>query len=460
MSSTTYTDAVVDRATRHRDGPRLLLSVDLHVLHEVSSPQAFTMLADRALPVRDPSRSVGIPDHVVSTVPRRTGSDDPRAQRMLDVFSTNLARTGIEEIPLDSADHGIVHVSVSESGRVLPGQVVVCGDSHTTTLGALGALAWGIGTSEVAHVLATQAVWTPVQPVVGLRVTGTPGPGAGAKDVVLRVCGELSPRWGVGRRIEWSGPYIDGTSMAERFTLCNMAAELGARSALIPPDETTWEYLAQRLTPERLAGARAATEELTRAVTAAPVAATVDVDGLAPQVSWGTNLSHVADVDGRVPTSVPDDQRRAFEAALAYAGLAPGQELSSVEVQHAFVGSCTNGRIEDLRAAAAVVAGHRVAPSVRAVVVPGSRRVAQQAQEEGIRDVLVGAGFLWREPGCSSCVAINGDTIPRGERCVSSSNRNFEGRQGAGAITHLASPATVAASAITGRLAHPGEVTR
>jgi len=459
MTSTTYTDALLESAELHRDGSRILLAVDLHVLHEVSSPQAFTMLANRGLQVRDPSRTVGIPDHVVSTAPGRIGSDDPRAQHMLDVFSANLDTAGIEQVALDSSDHGIVHVSVSESGRVLPGQVVVCGDSHTTTLGALGALAWGIGTSEVAHVLATQAAWTSVQPVVGLRVTGVPGPGAGAKDVVLRVCGELSPRWGVGRRIEWSGPYIDATTMAERFTLCNMSAELGARSALIPPDEVTWSYLAERLSPQRLAAARRRSADLLHRAAEAPREATVDIDGIAPQVTWGTNLSHVAAVDGRVPTSVQDNQRSAFEAALAYANLVPGQELRTVQVQHAFLGSCTNGRIEDLRAAAMVVAGHRVAPGVRAVVVPGSRRVAELAEREGVRAALTDAGFLWREPGCSSCVAINGDTVPRGERCVSSSNRNFEGRQGAGAITHVASPATVAASAVTGRLTHPVEVT-
>lgn len=456
----TYTDAVIDAATLHREETRVLLSVDLHVLHEVSSPQAFTMLADRALPVRAPSRTLGVPDHVVSTHPGRKGSGDPRAQHLLDVFSENLSRAGIEEVHLGSADHGIVHVSASESGRVIPGQVVVCGDSHTTTLGALGALAWGIGTSEVAHVLATQTVWTPLQPVVGVRVTGVPGPAAGAKDVALRACAELTPGWGAGRRIEWSGPYIDGTSMAERFTLCNMAAELGARSALVPPDATTWVYLSQRVDRERLAMCRARVEALTRRTSVAAHEALLDVDGLAPQISWGTNLSQVVAVDGRVPDTVQDGERRAFEAALAYMRLVPGQELRTVDVQHAFLGSCTHGRIEDLRAAAAVVEGHHVAPSVRAVAVPGSRQVAQQAQEEGIRDILVDAGFTWREPGCSSCVAINGEVIPAGERCVSSTNRNFEGRQGRGAITHLASPATVAASALAGRITHPGEVDR
>jgi 3-isopropylmalate/(R)-2-methylmalate dehydratase large subunit len=455
--SDTYTARVIRRASLADEEHRHLLAVDLHVLYEVTSPQAFAQLKERGIPVRFPERSLAVPDHVIETHAGRTGSRNPKAQRMLDVFAQNVAEASIPYVAIDSEAHGIVHMVAGDEGHVGPGDVVVCGDSHTSTLGALGALAWGIGTSEVAHVLATQAIWTHRQPTVGLRFHGSPGDWVSAKDMMLYACGQLTPEWGIGRRIEFLGAVLQDLPMSARFTMCNLAPEIGARSALVRPDDLTFQHLRDRMSAQRFEAYVALAAELLDGVADPDDVTSLDIDGLDPQVTWGTNLGQVASVRGSVPER-GTGRGEAYERALRYVALEGGQPLSEVTIKHAFIGSCTNARLADIHQAAEVARGRRVAPGVRAVVVPGSRRVARDAERLGYRGSLEAAGFEWREPGCSSCAAVNGDTIPPGERCISSTNRNFEGRQGAGAITHLASPATVAASAVVGRIADPRDV--
>ncbi len=376
---------------------------------------------------------------------------------MLDVFAENVASASIPYVAIDDPAHGIIHLVASEGGYVGPGDVVVCGDSHTTTLGALGALAWGIGTSEAAHVLATQAIWTHRQPTVGLRFDGTLPEWVSAKDIMLFASGELTPQWGMGRRIEFLGTAVDGLLMPGRFTMCNLAAEIGSRSALVRPDDITFNYLRSRTSAKRFGGYVESAAELLNGVSDPAEVASLSVDDLEPQVTWGTNLGQVVAVTGRVPDRRSSDGED-FARALRYTELEEGQPLSEIVIQHAFIGSCTNGRTVDIEQAARVARGRTVAPGVRAVIVPGSRRVSDEATRLGYRATLEEAGFEWREPGCSSCAAVNGDIIPPRERCISSTNRNFEGRQGPGSITHLASPATVAASAIVGRVADPRDV--
>jgi 3-isopropylmalate/(R)-2-methylmalate dehydratase large subunit len=455
--SDTYTDRVIRRALLADEDHRHLLGVNLHVLYEITSPQAFAELRERGIPVRFPKRSLAVPDHVIETNSGRTGSRNPKAQHMLDVFAQNVAEAAIPYVALDNEAHGIVHLVAGDEGHVGPGDIVVCGDSHTSTLGALGALAWGIGTSEVAHVLATQAIWTHRQPTVGLRFEGSLSDWVSAKDMMLYACGKLTPEWGIGRRIEFLGAVLKDQPMSARFTMCNLAPEIGSRSALVRPDDLTFQHLRDRMSAERFDAYAALAAELLDGVADPDDVTSLDIDGLEPQVTWGTNLGQVASVSGSVPERWTGNGE-AYERALRYVALEGGQPLSEVTIQHAFIGSCTNGRVADIQQAAEVARGRRVAPGVRAVIVPGSRRVSKEAERLGYRASLEAAGFEWREPGCSSCAAINGDTIPPGERCISSTNRNFEGRQGPGAITHLASPATVAASAVVGRIADPREL--
>jgi 3-isopropylmalate/(R)-2-methylmalate dehydratase large subunit len=432
-----------------------LLYVDLHVIHEVSSPQAFAGLAEHDRPVRRPEQTLGIMDHVVPTVSRAPGALPPLAKRQLGLLRENCAAHGITLLDLDSPLQGIVHVVAPEQGLVLPGMTIVCGDSHTSTLGAFGCIAFGIGTSEVEHVLATQTLHQRRPKTGVIEVSGLLPPGTSPKDLALHIVRRLGMGGGVGYCVEYRGPAISEMSMEGRMTLCNMAIEAGARMALIAPDATTYDYLRrcpQAPQAERLDQAMAvwsglrtddsAVFDLVVQVEAAEVAATV---------TWGTTPAMSAPVDGRVPlpeeTADPAQTRR----ALAYMGLHGGESITDIGIDRVFIGSCTNSRIEDLRAAAAVVDGRYIADGVTATVVAGSMLVKRQAEAEGLAAIFLAAGFEWREPGCSMCVALNGDALAPGERCASTSNRNFEGRQGMGGRTHLVSPATAAAAAIHGR---------
>lgn len=438
------------------EGRPSLLYIDLHLVHEVTSPQAFEGLRLAGRTVRRPEQTFATMDHNVPT-DNPFVVLDPIAGKQIDTLTANCKEFNIQLAGLDSPDQGIVHVIGPEMGLTLPGKTIVCGDSHTSTHGAFGALAFGIGTSEVEHVLATQCLWQQRPRTLGLKFTGQRRPGVTAKDIILAAIGKYGIGFGTGYVIEFLGDVIHGMTMEERMTVCNMAIEAGARAGLIQPDETTFAYLEGR--PHAPKGeAFDACVEAWHALASDEGAAydawlELDVSHLEPQVTWGTNPGMSAGVHDSVPNPgdfTNDVDRRAAEQALAYMGLEPGMKITDIEVQHVFIGSCTNARIEDLRMAAQVVRGRKVASSVHAMVVPGSRRVRQQAEAEGLDHVFLDAGFEWREPGCSMCLAMNPDFVPAGERCASTSNRNFEGRQGRGARTHLVSPAMAAAVAIAG----------
>jgi 3-isopropylmalate/(R)-2-methylmalate dehydratase large subunit len=426
------------------DGPPLLY-IDLHLLHEVTSPQAFEGLRIAGRTVRRPDKTVATVDHNVPTTDRAAGISDPLAARQIEALRRNCAEFGITFYDIDSPDQGIVHVIAPELGLTQPGMTIVCGDSHTSTHGALGALAFGIGTSEVEHVLATQCLPQTKPRTMNVRVEGVLAEGVTAKDLALAMIAQIGTDGAAGHIIEYTGEAIRALSIEARMTLCNMSIEAGARAGLVGPDETTFAYLK---------GRRFAPEFDTRWNTfvtdpGARFDSTVVVDAsaVAPQVTWGTNPAMVAAVNDRVPS--PRDP--AAEWALAYMGLAPGTPIAEITVDRVFIGSCTNARIEDLRAAARVTRGYRVASSVRAMVVPGSQSVKREAEKEGLDRVFRDAGFEWREPGCSMCLGMNPDVLQSGERCAATSNRNFEGRQGRGGRTHLVNPAMAAAAAITGR---------
>ncbi|WP_448585704.1 3-isopropylmalate dehydratase large subunit [Thermaurantiacus sp.] len=446
--------------TARADGTTLLY-IDRHLIHEVTTPQAFEGLRLAGRRVRRPDLTLAVPDHNVPTTDRSRPVEDPESRAQLEALARNCAEFGIEYIPIGSAAQGIVHVIGPEQGFTLPGLTLVCGDSHTSTHGAFGALAFGIGTTELEHVLATQTLWLKKSRNMRVEVTGTLGFGVTPKDVVLALIGAIGAGGATGHVIEFAGELIAGLSMEGRMTICNMAIEAGARAGLVAPDETTFAYLRGR--PRAPAG-----EHFERAVAAwrrlaSDPGATFDREvrlegsSIAPQVTWGTSPEQVAPITACVPdpATIADPARRAAaEAALLYMGLAPGTRLEDVPVEHVFIGSCTNSRLEDLRAAARVVAGRRIAPNIRqALVVPGSGRVKREAEAEGLDQIFIAAGFEWREPGCSMCLGMNPDRVPPGERCASTSNRNFVGRQGPGARTHLLSPAMAAAAAVTGRLA-------
>jgi 3-isopropylmalate/(R)-2-methylmalate dehydratase large subunit len=454
---TTLFEKVWERhVVRRADGLPDLLYVDLHLVHEVTSPQAFESLRLAGRRVRRPDLTVATMDHNVAT-----GDDapaDPLSEQQLDALARNCEEFGVPLHATGSGREGIVHVIGPELGLTQPGMTIVCGDSHTSTHGAFGALAFGIGTSEVEHVLATQTL--PQRKPRSLRVAfvGEPAPGVTAKDYVLAAIGRLGVDGGVGHVIEYAGPAIEALSMEARMTICNMSIEAGARAGLIAPDDTTFAYLRGR--PGAPTDFEAAVAEW-RALRTDDDAVfdrevVIDVSEIRPQVTWGTNPGMVVPIDGAVPdpAELDDaDARAAAERALAYMGLEPGTPIRELEVQRVFIGSCTNSRIEDLRAAAAVVAGKRVHPSVRAMVVPGSAQVKRQAEAEGLDRVFADAGFEWRRAGCSMCLGMNPDVLAPGERCASTSNRNFEGRQGAGGRTHLVSPEVAAATAVAGRFA-------
>ncbi len=435
---------------------RALLYVDLHLVHEVTSPQAFEGLRLAGRPVRRPDLTVATMDH---NVPTTDGPiTDPLARDQLEALRRNCDEFGVRLFATGSGREGIVHVIGPELGLTQPGMTIVCGDSHTSTHGAFGALAFGIGTSEVEHVLATQTLPQVRPRTMLVRFAGELPFGLSAKDLVLGAIGRLGVAGGTGHVVEYAGSAVEALSMEGRMTVCNMSIEAGARAGLVAPDETTFAYLEGRPAAPQGAAWEAALDRwrALRTDDGATFDRVVDVDvsGLRPQVTWGTNPGMVAPIDGRVPDPAEfsdPDERAAVERALGYMDLAPGTPLVDVRVDKVFIGSCTNARIEDLRAAARIVDGRRVAAGVQAIVVPGSAQVKRLAEDEGLREVFERAGFEWRRAGCSMCLGMNPDVLAPGERCASTSNRNFEGRQGAGARTHLLSPAMAAAAAVTGR---------
>jgi 3-isopropylmalate/(R)-2-methylmalate dehydratase large subunit len=443
-----------------------VLYIDRHLLHEVTSPQAFEGLRLAGRPVRRPDATIAVVDHNVPTSDRRLGIAEPESRLQIETLERNVAEFGVPYIPLLDARQGIVHVVGPEQGISLPGMTIVCGDSHTSTHGAMGALAFGIGTSEVEHVLATQTLLQKPAKNMLVRVDGVLPAGVTAKDVVLAIIGKIGTAGGTGYVIEYAGEAIRALDMAGRFTVCNMSIEAGARAGLIAPDETTFAYIAGRpFAPKGTAFEQAVECWRTLPSDAGAIydrTVVLDAAAIAPMVTWGTSPETVVPISGVVPN--PDDEadtakRAQMQRMLTYMGLAPGQRLADVPIDVVFIGSCTNSRIEDLRAVAGVVRGRHVADGVRALVVPGSGLVKKQAEAEGLDRVLLEAGFEWREAGCSMCLGMNPDQLTAGQRCASTSNRNFEGRQGPGGRTHLVSPAMAAAAAITGRLTDVRELT-
>ncbi len=454
----TLLDKVWDaHVVRVLDDGRTLLYIDRHLVHEVTSPQAFEGLRLAGRPVRRPDLTFATVDHNVPTTGRELPIADPLARAQVEALRSNAVAFGVPLFDFDSGRQGIVHVIGPELGLTLPGTTIVCGDSHTSTHGAFGALAFGIGTSEVEHVLATQCLVQQKPKAMRVLLTGRLSTGVTAKDVALVMIARLGFSGGTGYALEIAGPLVSGFSMEERMTLCNMSIEAGARSALVAPDDTTFAYLKGR--PHAPKGAdwdeAVARWRQLRSDDAAAFDAeiTIDVTALAPVVTWGTRPDMSLPITGQVPDPMgagSEGDAKALERALHYMGLTPGTPLESVPVDRVFIGSCTNARLADLRAAAHVVRGHHVHANVRALVVPGSQQVKADAEREGLDRIFADAGFEWREPGCSMCLGMNDDVLGEGERCASTSNRNFEGRQGRGGRTHLVSPAMAAAAAIQG----------
>jgi len=435
-----------------------LLYIDRHLVHEVTSPQAFEGLRLAGRKVRAPGRTLAVVDHNVPTTDRTHGIDDPQSALQVETLARNAADFGIEYYNERDSRQGIVHIVGPEQGFTLPGMTIVCGDSHTSTHGAFGALAQGIGTSEVEHVLATQTLVTRKSRNMRITVDGKAPRGVGAKDIILSIIGTIGTAGATGYVIEYAGEAIRALSMEGRMTVCNMSIEAGARAGMVAPDETTFAYIEGR--PKAPKGA--AWEHALAYWNSLPSdgdavfdkEVALDAARLPPVVTWGTSPEAVVSVEGVVPdpAEVPDpNKRRAMERALDYMGLKPGTPITDLRLDKVFIGSCTNGRIEDLRAVADVVRGHRVADGVSAMIVPGSGLVKAQAEGEGLHEVFKAAGFEWREPGCSMCLGMNADRLQPEERCASTSNRNFEGRQGYRGRTHLVSPAMAAAAAVAGR---------
>jgi 3-isopropylmalate/(R)-2-methylmalate dehydratase large subunit len=433
-----------------------ILYVDLHLVHEVTSPQAFDGLRAAGRKVRQPLRTVATVDHNVPTEPRGTPITDLIAAKQISALQGNCKEFGIRLFDMDSPEQGIVHVIGPELGLTQPGMTIVCGDSHTSTHGAFGALAFGIGTSEVEHVLATQCLGQKKPKTMKIEVSGRLGEGVMAKDLALGIIGQIGTDGATGYVIEYAGPAVQALSMEGRMTLCNMSIEAGARAGMVAPDDTTIIYVKGR----RFAPAGPDWEKAVSYWRSLPSdegavfdkVVEIDAAQLCPFVTWGTNPGMVAPVTGRVPEvgRMEDSERRAAELALQYMGLESGKRIQDIGIDRVFIGSCTNSRIEDLRAAARVAKGHRVNSKVRAMVVPGSQTVKRAAEQEGLDRIFRDAGFEWRESGCSMCLGMNPDILQPGERCASTSNRNFEGRQGRGGRTHLVSPMMAAAAAIEG----------
>ncbi len=462
----TLSEKVWDRHVVHRaEGEPDLLYIDLHLVHEVTSPQAFDGLRLNGRTVRRPDLTLATEDHNVPTTDVAGPIADPVSRRQVETLRANCEEFGITLYPMGHPGQGIVHVIGPEMGLTQPGTTIVCGDSHTSTHGAFGALAFGIGTSEVEHVLATQTLPQQRPDTMSVTVDGTLPVDCTAKDVILAVIGRIGTGGGIGSIIEYRGSVVRSLSMEGRMTVCNMSIEAGARAGLIAPDDTTFAYLRGRPGAPRGPAWESALADWQNLRTDddATFDKEVVLDGseLVPHVSWGTNPAQVAPITGAVPH--PDGftgagAREAAVRALDYMGLTPGTPLKEIPVDTVFIGSCTNSRIEDLRVAATVAQGRRVRPGVRTLVVPGSGAVKAQAESEGLHEVFEAAGFDWREPGCSMCLAMNPDKLAPGERCASTSNRNFEGRQGRGGRTHLVSPAVAAATAIAGTFATPGDL--
>ncbi|MDP7381581.1 MAG: 3-isopropylmalate dehydratase large subunit [Alphaproteobacteria bacterium] len=446
---------VVDR----QDDGTCLIYIDRHLVHEVTSPQAFEGLRAAGRQLRAPEKTLAVPDHNVPTTDRSAGIDDEESRIQVETLRQNCADFGVPIFDVDDVRQGIVHVIGPEQGFTLPGMTIVCGDSHTATHGAFGALAFGIGTSEVEHVMATQTL---IQaPAKNMRITikGALPAGVTAKELILHVIGTIGTAGGTGHVIEFAGEAVRGLSMEGRMTMCNMAIEGGARAGMVAPDEVTFDYLkGLPMAPKGGVWEQAVAYWKTLPSDAGAVYDTeveIDVADIVPQVTWGTSPQDVVAIDGRIPDpaeEADEGKRAAIERSLAYMGLTAGMAVKDVAIDTVFIGSCTNSRIEDLRAAAAVAKGRKVADRVTALVVPGSGLVKEQAEQEGLDKIFLAAGFEWREPGCSMCLAMNADKLEPGQRSASTSNRNFEGRQGRGGRTHLVGPAMAAAAAIAGHL--------
>ena len=453
-----WEDHVIERLDERTD----LVHIDRHLLHDLSGPFSMMTLDNLGLPCVHPELTFAVPDHGVSTAPDRLAESGGGGGPLITPFRESCSKLGIEMFDLETDDQGIVHVIAPELGLALPGITIVCGDSHTCTQGALGALAWGIGNTEVTQVLATQALVLDRPLTLRVRIEGRAQRCVGAKDIALALIARHGTDAANGAAVEFEGSVVTGMTIESRLTLCNLALEMGARFAFIAPDEITYSYLKGRRyapTGAMWGGALA----YWRSLASDPGAIfdreiVFDVSELPPQISWGTSPAHTIGVDEAVPnpgSAATTELRAAWQEALNYTGLEAGQRMEGTPIQHVFIGSCTNSRLSDLEEAARFVRGRKVASGVRAWVVPGSRYVQRQAAEKGLDRLFRDAGFEWREPGCSMCIAMNGDSVPAGERCVSTSNRNFVGRQGPGSRTHLASPASAAAAAVTGCITDP-----
>jgi 3-isopropylmalate/(R)-2-methylmalate dehydratase large subunit len=457
MTKTLFDKIWDAHVVHHEAGTPAILYIDLHLVHEVTSPQAFDGLRLNGRQVRRPDLTVCTVDHNIPTWSRSLPITDPISKAQIETLEKNAAEFGLTLYGMDSPRQGIVHVIGPELGLTLPGMTIVCGDSHTATHGAFGSLAFGIGTSEVEHVLATQTLQQHKPKNFRISVNGKLPPGVTAKDIVLYIIGAIGTDGATGYVIEYAGDTIRNLTMEERMTVCNMSIEAGARAGMIAPDEVTFNYLAGReFAPQGRAFDEAVAYWRTLPTEEGATfdrELKIDATTLVPQVTWGTSPGMVADVTGRVPDpeQMPDENsRKAARRALEYMGLEAGAPIQEVSIDRVFIGSCTNSRIEDLRAAAVVAKGKKVAAHVSAMVVPGSQAIKLQAEREGLDQIFKAAGFDWRESGCSMCLAMNPDVLQPGERCASTSNRNFEGRQGAGGRTHLVSPAMAAAAAIAG----------
>ena len=435
-----------------------LLHVDRNLLHDLSGGQALAQLEARGLSVRTPQLNVAVPDHAVSSAPGRTAVSTQISARLAPVFKKRALAAGIRFFDVNDPEQGIVHVIGPELGLTLPGLLITCGDSHTSTQGAVGAIAFGIGQTELLHVLATQTIVQAKPKRMRVTFGGALAPGVTPKDMILALIGRIGAAGGTGFALEYAGPAIRALDLEGRLTICNMSIECGAKMGMIAPDDVTFAYLADRPFAPKGPNWEAALSSWRDLPSDADAVfdteVTIDTSAIAPQITWGTSPEHVIEVSACVPdpASAPPGRQQAWKAALDYIGLAPGQPLEGTKIDHVFIGSCTNSRISDLRAAAAIADGRRVAEGTTAWVVPGSQAVKRQAEAEGLDAIFRAAGFQWREPGCSQCVAANGEVVPPGQRAVSTTNRNFVGRQGPRARTHLASPAMAAAAAVTGRI--------
>ena len=437
-----------------------LLYIDRHLVHEVTSPQAFEGLRMTGRKVHRPEATLAVPDHNVPTTDRSKGISDPESALQVSTLEANCKEFGVEYLGMEDIRQGIVHIVGPEQGLTLPGMTIVCGDSHTATHGAFGSLAFGIGTSEVEHVLATQTLIQKRSKNMRITVDGELAPGVTAKDIVLAIIGKIGTAGATGYVVEFAGSAIRGLSMEGRMTVCNMTIEAGGRAGLIAPDDVTFAYVAGKPRAPKAGGFEQAVSYWKTLATDEGAVfdkeIVLDAADIVPQVTWGTSPEDVLPITAKVPNpadTADEGKRAAIARSLAYMGLTPGTPLEEVKIDRVFIGSCTNGRIEDLRAAAAVAKGRKVAAHVGAMVVPGSGLVKEQAEAEGLDKIFIEAGFEWREPGCSMCLAMNADRLEPGERCASTSNRNFEGRQGRGGRTHLVSPAMAVAAAVTGHLA-------